>query len=84
MGDDECGAVSGMRIGRGNRSAWRKSAPMPMCPPQNPYDLNWARTRAAVVGSRRLTALAMARPRLLNYIWEVPGLNVGWDIDCPD
>jgi hypothetical protein len=28
----------------------------------NPHDLTWARTRAAAVGSRRLTAWAMARP----------------------
>jgi hypothetical protein len=39
MVDDECGAVGGMRIGRGNRSTWRKPAPMPLCPPQIPSDL---------------------------------------------
>jgi hypothetical protein len=32
-----------------------------LCPPQIPYDLTWARIRAAAVGSRRLTAWAMAR-----------------------
>jgi hypothetical protein len=32
MDDDECGAVGGM-IGRGNRSTWRKPAPVPPCPP---------------------------------------------------
>jgi hypothetical protein len=53
--DDKCGAVSGMRIGRGNRSSRRKHAPVPLCPPQIPHDLTWARTRAAEVGSRRLT-----------------------------
>jgi hypothetical protein len=31
--DDDCGAVGGMRIGRGNR---RKHAPVPLCPPQIP------------------------------------------------
>jgi hypothetical protein len=36
--DDECGAVGGMRIGRGNRSA-----PVPLCLPQVPHDLTWAR-----------------------------------------
>jgi hypothetical protein len=51
---DECGAVGGMRIGRGNRSTRRKAAPVPLCPPQIPHDLTWARTRAAVVGSRWL------------------------------
>jgi hypothetical protein len=37
--DDECGAVGGMRIGRGNRSTRRKPAPVPLCPPQIPHDL---------------------------------------------
>jgi hypothetical protein len=54
--DDECGAVGGMRIGRGNRSIRRKPVPVPLCPPQNPHNLIWARTRAAAVGSGRLTA----------------------------
>jgi hypothetical protein len=36
---DECGAFSGMRIGRGNRNTWRKPAPVPRCPPQIPHDL---------------------------------------------
>jgi hypothetical protein len=60
--NNECEAVGGMRIGRGNRSTRNKPAPMPLCPPQIPHDLTWARTRAAVVGCRQLTALAMARP----------------------
>jgi hypothetical protein len=30
-----CGAVGGMRTGRGNR----KPSPMPLCPPQIPHDL---------------------------------------------
>jgi hypothetical protein len=54
--DDECGTVGGMRIGRGSRSNRRKHAPVPLCPPQIPHDLTWARTRAAAVGNRRLTA----------------------------
>jgi hypothetical protein len=45
--DDECGAVGGMRIGRGNRSTRRKPAPMPLYPPQIQHDLTWPRTRAA-------------------------------------
>jgi hypothetical protein len=52
--DDDYGAVGGMGIGRGNRST--------LCPPQIPHDLTWNRTRAAAVGSQRLTASAMARP----------------------
>jgi hypothetical protein len=54
--DDECGAVGGMRIGRGNPSSRRKPAPVPLCSPQIPHDLTRARTRAAAVVSRRLTA----------------------------
>jgi hypothetical protein len=61
--DDECGAIGGMRIGRGNQSSRRKLNPVPLCPPQIPHDLTWARTRAAVVGSWWLTAWAMARPK---------------------
>jgi hypothetical protein len=52
--DDECGTVGGIRIGRGNRSSRRKPAPMPLCPPQIPHNMTWARTRAAVLGSRGL------------------------------
>jgi hypothetical protein len=37
--DDECGAVGGMRIGRGNWSSQRKPVPIPLCPPQIPHDL---------------------------------------------
>jgi hypothetical protein len=50
--DDECGAVGGMRIGTGNRSTRRKAAPLPLCPPQIPHDLTYARTWAAAVWSR--------------------------------
>jgi hypothetical protein len=57
--EDECGAVSRMRIGRGNWSTRRKPAPVPLCPPQIPHDLTWARTRPAVVGSWWLTAWAI-------------------------
>jgi hypothetical protein len=42
-------------IGRGNRSTRRKHAPVPLCPPQTPYAAR-TRTRAAGVGSQRLTA----------------------------
>jgi hypothetical protein len=62
MIDDDSGAVGGIRIGRGNRSTRRKPAPVPLCPPQIPHDLTWDRTRAAAVGSQRLTASAMAWP----------------------
>jgi hypothetical protein len=50
--DDECGAVGGMRIGRGNWSTQRKPTPVPLHPPQIPHVLTQAWTQAAVVGSR--------------------------------
>jgi hypothetical protein len=50
-----------MRIGRWNRSTRKRPAPVLLLPPQIPHDLTWARTRAAAVGSRRLTSWAMAR-----------------------
>jgi hypothetical protein len=52
---DECGVVGGMIIGRGKGSTRRKPAPVPLCPPQILHDLTWDRSRAAAVGSRRLT-----------------------------
>jgi hypothetical protein len=61
-GDGDYGAVGGMKIGRGNRSTRKKSAPEPLSPPQIPHDQTQARTRAAAVGNQRLTAWAMARP----------------------
>jgi hypothetical protein len=50
--EGDCGAVGGMKIGRGNRSTRRKIGPAPLCPPQIPHD----QTRAAAVESQRLTA----------------------------
>jgi hypothetical protein len=54
--DGDCGAIGGMKIDRGNRSTRRKPAQAPLCPPQIPHDQTRARTRAAAVGSQRLTA----------------------------
>jgi hypothetical protein len=53
-GDYDAGEIGGM-IGRGNRSTRRKPAPLPLCPPQTPHAAR-TRTRAAAVGSQRLTA----------------------------
>jgi hypothetical protein len=69
MIDDDYGAFGGMRIGRGNRSTRRNPASVPLCPPQIPHDLTWDWTRAAAVGSQRLTAWAMARPYVSCYWW---------------
>jgi hypothetical protein len=65
--EGDCGAIGGMKIGRGNRSIRRKPAPAPLCPPQIPHDQTRARTRAAAVGSQRLTAWAMARSFSSSY-----------------
>jgi hypothetical protein len=54
--DCDCGAIGGMKIGRGNRSTSRKPAPVPLCQPQIQHDLNRARILAAEVGNQRLTA----------------------------
>jgi hypothetical protein len=61
MIDDECGVVGVLRIGRGNWSIRGKHALLLLCPPQIPYDLISAQTRAPAVGSWRLTAWTMAR-----------------------
>jgi hypothetical protein len=53
-GDYDNGETGGM-IGRGHRITRRKPAPVPLCPPQNPHAARTL-TRAAAVGSQRLTA----------------------------
>jgi hypothetical protein len=50
--DDDCGVIGGMRNDKGNRSTWKKPAPVPLYPPQIPHELSGS----AAVGSRRLTA----------------------------
>jgi hypothetical protein len=66
ISEGDCGAIGGMKIGRGNQSTRRKPAPAPLRPPQIPLDKTRDRTRAAVVGSQWLTAWAMAQPISLN------------------
>jgi hypothetical protein len=53
-GDYDDGEI-GLMIGRGNRCTRRKTAPVPLCLPQTPHAVR-TRTRAAAVGSQRLTA----------------------------
>jgi hypothetical protein len=69
------GEIGGM-IGRGNRSTRRKPAPVPLCPPQTPHATR-TRTRAAAVGSQRLTAWATARPYQTIQEKEVEILSTG-------
>jgi hypothetical protein len=54
-GDYDDGQIGGMTIGRRNRSTRRKPAPVSLRPPQTPHATR-TRTRAAAVGSQRLTA----------------------------
>jgi hypothetical protein len=53
-GDYDDGENGGI-IGRGNHSTRRKPASVPLCPPLTPHAARM-RTRAAAVGSHRLTA----------------------------
>jgi hypothetical protein len=53
-GDYDDREIDGM-VSKGNRSTRRKPAPLTLCPPQNPHAAR-TRTRAAAVGSQRLTA----------------------------
>jgi hypothetical protein len=59
----ECGSVGGMIIDGGRGSTWSKFASVPLCP-QIPHGLTCDKTRAAVVGSRWITAWATALPTL--------------------
>jgi hypothetical protein len=74
---DKCGAVGGI-IGRGNRSTRKEPAAMSRCPPRTPHGLTRARTRAAAVGSQRLTAWAMAWPTVFFPCWSI-FINV-WEL----
>jgi hypothetical protein len=67
-GDYDYGEFGGMKIGRGKRSTRKKPAPAPLCPSRIPLDQTRARTRAAAVGSQRLTAWAVARPWPVSYL----------------
>jgi hypothetical protein len=79
MDGNECAAVGGM-IGRENWSTRRKLSPVPLCPPQISHDLSRARTRAAAVGSRRLTAWTSARP-ILGSSLNVQRWKWGWSVN---
>jgi hypothetical protein len=46
--EGDCGAIGGIKIGRGNRSTRTKPTPAPLCPPQIPHD----QTRARAPGRR--------------------------------
>jgi hypothetical protein len=60
--------TGGMKTGRGNGRTRRKPAPVPLCPPQIPQDLTRALTRAAAVGSQRLTRLSYDTAPVPTYV----------------
>jgi hypothetical protein len=60
-GDYDDAEIGGMMIGRGNRNTQRKPGSVSLWPPQTPHAARIG-TRAAAVGSQRLTAWATARP----------------------
>jgi hypothetical protein len=55
-GDYDDGEIGGMMIDRETEVLGRKPAPVPLCLLQNPTCSARTRTRAAEVGSQRLTA----------------------------
>jgi hypothetical protein len=74
-GDNDDREIGGMMIGRGNRSTRRKPARVRLCPPQNLHAVR-KRTRAAAMGSQRLTAWATARP--IGAMNKDPKVTVEW------
>jgi hypothetical protein len=82
---NECGAVDEMTIVRWTRSTGRKPAPKTPHSPQIPHALAWDQTRVAAVGSRRLTAWAVAWLTLiLSRVWVTynNGVRIGNCIVC--
>jgi hypothetical protein len=55
IGEGDCGAIGGMKIGRGIRSTRREPAPAPLYLPQIPLDQTRDRTRATAVGGKPAT-----------------------------
>jgi hypothetical protein len=61
---NKCGAVGRMRIGRWNRTTWRKLAPVPQ---QIVHVLTLYQSQVATLGSRWLTSRAVAHPPWLRF-----------------
>jgi hypothetical protein len=70
MDYDECEVV-GIMGSKVNRNSRQKLASGPLCPPQIPHDLTWARSRATGVRRRRLTAWAKARPFFIDTKMQI-------------
>jgi hypothetical protein len=63
--EGDCGAIVGMKIGRGNRGTRRKPTPVPFCPPQIPLNQTRDRTRAAAGGMPATNRLSYGAARHL-------------------
>jgi hypothetical protein len=69
--DDECEAVDGMRIGRGNRNTLRKPASVPLCPPQIPHDLNLGSNPGGRGGKPATNRLNYSTASFLPYVFSI-------------
>jgi hypothetical protein len=76
--EGDCGAIAGMKIGRGDRSTRRKPAPAPLGPPQIPHDQTQARTpgrRGGNPPTNRLSYGAAATQVYVRVKWEHSNLR---------
>jgi hypothetical protein len=64
-GDYEDGEFGGMMIGKGNRIIGRKPAPVPLCSPQIPHDLNPGRRGGKPATNRLSYGAAMTQVTFL-------------------
>jgi hypothetical protein len=71
INEDDCGAIGGMKIGRGNQITRRKPAAAPLCLPQIPHDQTRARTpgrRGGKPATNRLSYGADLDVNLVTFI----------------
>jgi hypothetical protein len=74
---DKYGAVDGMKIDRGNSSTLKKTAPVPLSPPQISHYLTWDRTLAAAAGSR-LTTFMLRGASVLDGFFAMTKYSAEW------
>jgi hypothetical protein len=79
IGEGDCGAIGGMKIGRRNRSTRRKPVPAPLCPPQIPLDQTPGSNpgrRGGKPATNRLSYGAAIIQQLHLYLWNSPLLFI--------
>jgi hypothetical protein len=59
--------IGGMRIGRGNGSALRKTSPVPLCPPQILHDVTWDSNPSRLSGKQETDRLRYGTAERLGY-----------------